>query len=676
MDSADQLVQQGVAALRGGEREQAQHLLAQALQANPKNEQAWLWLSGTMTDEAERRFCLERVLTINPQNEMAQKGISVLPHVQAKVPELLKAPPKAAPAPTSAEPSPAHAAESPPAAPSPAQKPVQPAQPAQPAPSAGAGETSAAASAGSRLALAGKMKTSSSESLSLPTFTPVDGEEPEEDAPEAEAEPVDKPASPIQRLFARFTRSRKAPAEGSDVPGEEELEDEREEELEEEFEEELEEEEDVAAEGGNRKRLIMAGAAVVLVLALVGAGGFLVLPSLMGDGTTATNPTSTGGATSGSSDTPPAEETSQEAAVSSTETETGGVTTTAELSPTATLNIPPTATSSTSELSGTPTSAVTATSALTATVEPGETTTVTSTATPSTATGGVDANPQPEEPITTTLTTAETVTTVAGTSELTTTATTTVTQTVALTPTEDVPPQELFAGYINSYGYIRTIPRPGTNYIIGLVCPGDNVEVQGQQRGWFRVRLTERKERCAPQGQDEVDLDTEGWLSSNLVAEYAFEPSEDYPSMPTDLPVAAVAQVIDGDAIDVTVSATETVRVRFIGVDTPDKQPPECFQPEAFARTRDLLAGHAVLLEADPNLPDEDEYGQLLRYVWRQDGMLINLELLSGGYGFVFEQYDAVKYQGFFQAALAAAQQETRGLWAPAACNGQRERTN
>jgi hypothetical protein len=75
---AGDLVAQGIAALRSGAREQAQVLLARATALEPQHEQAWLWLSGAVTTPAERQQCLERVLSINPASQAAQRGLTLL----------------------------------------------------------------------------------------------------------------------------------------------------------------------------------------------------------------------------------------------------------------------------------------------------------------------------------------------------------------------------------------------------------------------------------------------------------------------------------------------------------------------------------------------------------------------------------------------------------------------
>lgn len=77
--TAESLVAAGAAALRAGERERARRLLAQAVRADPRSPQAWLFLAGAVTDVEQRRACLERVLSLSPGHPAAQRGLASLP---------------------------------------------------------------------------------------------------------------------------------------------------------------------------------------------------------------------------------------------------------------------------------------------------------------------------------------------------------------------------------------------------------------------------------------------------------------------------------------------------------------------------------------------------------------------------------------------------------------------
>ena len=76
MSDIDALLKQGIAAVKRGDKENGRILLMKLLEMDERNEQAWLWLSGAVEDKEERIICLENVLAINPDNELAQKGLA------------------------------------------------------------------------------------------------------------------------------------------------------------------------------------------------------------------------------------------------------------------------------------------------------------------------------------------------------------------------------------------------------------------------------------------------------------------------------------------------------------------------------------------------------------------------------------------------------------------------
>jgi len=74
----DDLLKQGLAACKAGRNAEAHKLLMQVLEQDERNEKAWLWLTGVVDTDEERLTCLENVLAINPNNEIAQQGIESL----------------------------------------------------------------------------------------------------------------------------------------------------------------------------------------------------------------------------------------------------------------------------------------------------------------------------------------------------------------------------------------------------------------------------------------------------------------------------------------------------------------------------------------------------------------------------------------------------------------------
>jgi len=77
-DEAQQWLAQGIARAKAGQREQARELLLRVVERDERNVQAWLWLSGVVDRIEDRRVALENVLTLEPQNALAQAGLDWL----------------------------------------------------------------------------------------------------------------------------------------------------------------------------------------------------------------------------------------------------------------------------------------------------------------------------------------------------------------------------------------------------------------------------------------------------------------------------------------------------------------------------------------------------------------------------------------------------------------------
>lgn len=90
--TADDLIERGIAAFRGGDRHAAATLLYQATQEDPASQRAWLWLAGAVPGTEGRRVCLERVVAIAPTSPLAAQAKAGLAQLEAE----------ATPAPTTA----------------------------------------------------------------------------------------------------------------------------------------------------------------------------------------------------------------------------------------------------------------------------------------------------------------------------------------------------------------------------------------------------------------------------------------------------------------------------------------------------------------------------------------------------------------------------------------------
>jgi hypothetical protein len=75
----DQMLNKSIAAYKANDMTTASKFLAQVIKQDPNSERAWLWLSGIVTTDAERLFCIKRLLVINPENEIAKHGLTLLP---------------------------------------------------------------------------------------------------------------------------------------------------------------------------------------------------------------------------------------------------------------------------------------------------------------------------------------------------------------------------------------------------------------------------------------------------------------------------------------------------------------------------------------------------------------------------------------------------------------------
>jgi hypothetical protein len=70
-----------------GNRELAREQLAYVVYLDPKNAEAWLWLSGVVDFPQQVRYCLERTLRLDPSNERALRGIEWLDARQKEIDE-------------------------------------------------------------------------------------------------------------------------------------------------------------------------------------------------------------------------------------------------------------------------------------------------------------------------------------------------------------------------------------------------------------------------------------------------------------------------------------------------------------------------------------------------------------------------------------------------------------
>lgn len=138
-------------------------------------------------------------------------------------------------------------------------------------------------------------------------------------------------------------------------------------------------------------------------------------------------------------------------------------------------------------------------------------------------------------------------------------------------------------------------------------------------------------------------------------------------SLTTTVPegYVSVVEAIDGDTIVVKEGGEERT-VRLLGVDTPETKDPrravQCFGHEASKYTKSLVTGRAVRLVIDPAEGDKDKYGRLLRYVYFEDGTMLNDRLVYEGYAFAYEKFPTARTE-VLKKMEKDARDNNRGLW-------------
>lgn len=115
-------------------------------------------------------------------------------------------------------------------------------------------------------------------------------------------------------------------------------------------------------------------------------------------------------------------------------------------------------------------------------------------------------------------------------------------------------------------------------------------------------------------------------------------PASDIPPRPADAVPLTVASVWDGDTIraaaqgpNAIVPVAEEIRIRLIGVDTPELSPDEqCWAVQARDELRALLPEGSTVWAA-PDADPRDRYDRWLLYLWTDDGRFVNYELVAAG---------------------------------------------
>src|SRR3954462_8804333 len=145
------------------------------------------------------------------------------------------------------------------------------------------------------------------------------------------------------------------------------------------------------------------------------------------------------------------------------------------------------------------------------------------------------------------------------------------------------------------------------------------------------------------------------------------------PQSPVAAVAASVARGVAGDTFLARVGSGPDVRVRIIGVDTPETVKPDtavsCYGPQASAFTKHLLPAGTVVRAAHESGGAVDRYGRQLWDVWLPDGRFLESVLAASGAARAYPYPPQIEHARLLAQLAARARTERRGLWGPP-CRG------
>ncbi|WP_194409491.1 thermonuclease family protein [Microbacterium cremeum] len=161
-----------------------------------------------------------------------------------------------------------------------------------------------------------------------------------------------------------------------------------------------------------------------------------------------------------------------------------------------------------------------------------------------------------------------------------------------------------------------------------------------------------------------------GPTASSAPSNASAAPADGLPSRPGDAFALTVTYVFDGDTIEArmqepneVVATSNPIRVRLIGIDTPEGTPsPECWADEARAHLAELLPEGSTVWAA-PDTETWDRYDRALFNLWTDDGRFVNHELVAAGDAEAIRVWPNVAFYDLLAAAQAQAEASGAGRW-------------
>lgn len=127
-------------------------------------------------------------------------------------------------------------------------------------------------------------------------------------------------------------------------------------------------------------------------------------------------------------------------------------------------------------------------------------------------------------------------------------------------------------------------------------------------------------------------------------------------------PWARVRWVDDGD----TVVLTDGRRIRYIGINAPEvahgRQAAQPLGDAARAFNRRLVQNRKIRLEFDRE--KKDRYGRRLAYVFLENGVLVNAQLVAEGYAYCLPRFPNRRYRRLLLKTQRRAMGQRKGIWA------------